>query len=74
VCAAGEKPTAGTIVSMRAVDCGTKNDKKKSTSPLCHQYVVRTSTTEYEIRQPNHLNKKSSPLALQSNSLSINTK
>lgn len=52
MCTADQKPTAGTIVSMRSVDCGTKKDGKNSTSLLCHQYVVRTSTTEYQIRQP----------------------
>jgi hypothetical protein len=52
MCAAGQKPTAGTIVSMQSVDCGTKKDGKKSTSLVCQQYVVRTATTEYRIRQP----------------------
>lgn len=52
VCLAGEKPTPGTVVSMQAVDCGTKKEsKKKSTALLCHQYVVRTTTTEYQVRQ-----------------------
>jgi len=45
-------PMSGTIVSQQAVECGTKKDGKKSTSLLCHQYTVRTTTTEYQIRQP----------------------
>ena len=45
-------PMSGTIVSRQAVECGTKKDGKKSTSLLCHQYTVRTTTTEYQIRQP----------------------
>jgi len=45
-------PMSGTIVSQQSVECGTKKDGKKSTSLLCHQYTVRTSTTEYQIRQP----------------------
>ena len=50
---AADKPTAGTIISMQAVECGTKNKgKKSSTALLCHQYIVRTSSTEYQIRQP----------------------
>jgi hypothetical protein len=50
---ADQKSTAGTIVSMQAVDCGTKKEGKKKTSSLtCQQYVVRTATTEYQIRQP----------------------
>ena len=53
ICLAGDTPTAGTVVSMQSVECGTKNNgKKSSTSLLCNQYVVRTSTTEYQIRQP----------------------
>ena len=53
LCATGQKSTAGTIVSMQSVDCGSKKDgKNKSTSLLCQQYVVRTATSEYQIRQP----------------------
>jgi hypothetical protein len=51
VCLAEEKSTSGTIISMQAVDCGTKKDGKKSTTLTCHQYVVHTATTEYQIRQ-----------------------
>ena len=49
---AGEKPMPGTVISMEAVDCGSKKESKKKTTPmLCHQYVVRTSNSEYQIRQ-----------------------
>jgi hypothetical protein len=49
---AGEKPSTGTIVSESSVDCGThKQGKKNSTELLCQEYVVRTSTTEYHVRQ-----------------------
>jgi hypothetical protein len=49
---AAENPTAGTIISMQAVECGTKNNgKKSSTAILCHQYIVHTSSAEYQIRQ-----------------------
>ena len=52
-CFAGEVPTSGTIVSEKSVDCGSKNNgKKSSTAIVCQQYLVRTSTTEYEVRQP----------------------
>jgi len=44
--------TSGTIISMQSVDCGTKKDGKKTHSLVCQQYVVRTATTEYQIRQP----------------------
>jgi len=50
---AGTTPMAGTIISEQSVDCGTKNKgKKSSTDVVCQQYVVHTSTTEYQIRQP----------------------
>lgn len=53
ICIAGPKPSAGTIISEKSVDCGTKkNGKKTSTSLVCQQYVVQTATTEYQIRQP----------------------
>jgi len=49
---AGETPKTGTIVSESSVDCGShKSGKKDSTALLCQQYVVRTATTEYQIRQ-----------------------
>jgi hypothetical protein len=52
-CFAGEAPTSGTIVSEKSVDCGSKNNgKKSSTAIVCQQYLVRTATTEYEVRQP----------------------
>jgi hypothetical protein len=49
---AGEKPQTGTIISESSVDCGSKTDKhKKSTALLCQEYVVRTATTDYHVRQ-----------------------
>jgi hypothetical protein len=49
---AGETPTSATIISETSVACGSKQQgKKESTSLLCQQYTVRTSTTEYLIRQ-----------------------
>ena len=49
---AGEKPQTGTIISESSVDCGSKTDKhKKSTELLCQEYVVRTTTTDYHVRQ-----------------------
>ena len=50
---ADTKPMAGTIISLQSVACGTKNKGKKlSTDVVCQQYVVHTSTAEYQIRQP----------------------
>lgn len=46
-------PISGTIISEKSVECGTKHNGKKSSTPiLCHQYTVHTSTIEYQIRQP----------------------
>ena len=48
-----QKTRAGTIISMSSVECGSKKENKKTSTPLlCQQYVVRTSTAEYQIRQP----------------------
>jgi hypothetical protein len=48
---AGEKSQTGTIVSETSVSCGSKLEKSKQTELLCQEYVVRTATTDYRIRQ-----------------------
>ena len=51
--ASAKEPQAGTIVSEISVACGsqvTKN-KKGTMEVLCQEYVVRTETTEYHVRQ-----------------------
>jgi hypothetical protein len=48
----GPKPQPGTIVSQTSVACGAKKSKKQDIDLLCQQYVVRSGTTEYTIRQP----------------------
>jgi len=41
-----------TIVSMNSVPCGTQaKGHKKTQELLCHEYVLRSDTTEYHIRQ-----------------------
>jgi hypothetical protein len=50
--AAGPKTQAGTIVSQTSVECGAKKSKKEEINLLCQQYVVRSSTIDYTIRQP----------------------
>src|ERR1700753_1199816 len=52
VASAGPKPQSGTILSQTSVACGTKKSKKQDIELLCHQYVVRSGTTDYTIRQP----------------------
>ena len=60
---AGEKPQTGTIISESSVDCGSKTDKhKKSTELLCQEYVVRTATTDYHVRQQKPSNQSLIPV------------
>jgi hypothetical protein len=49
---AGAKPQQGTIVSQTSVSCGAKKSKKQDIDLLCQQYVVRSGSTDYTIRQP----------------------
>ena len=48
----GPKPQPGNILSHTSVACGTKKSKKQELDLLCQQYVVRSGTTDYTIRQP----------------------
>jgi hypothetical protein len=50
--AAGPKPQSGNILSHTSVACGSKKSKKQDIDLLCQQYVVRSGTTDYTIRQP----------------------
>jgi hypothetical protein len=52
VASAGPKPQRGTVLSHTSVACGTKKSKKQDIDLLCQQYVVRSNTTDYTIRQP----------------------
>jgi hypothetical protein len=50
--AAAKEPQAGTIVSESSVACGSQVKNKKQTADvLCQEYVIRTETTEYHVRQ-----------------------
>jgi hypothetical protein len=50
---AGDPPQSGTLISENSVTCGSKNHgKKKSEELLCQEYVIRTATTDYHVRQP----------------------
>lgn len=50
--AAAKDPQPGTIISENSVACGSQiKNKKKTTDVLCQEYVVRTETTEYHVRQ-----------------------
>jgi hypothetical protein len=48
----GPKPQPGVVRSHTSVACGTKKSKKQDIDLLCQQYVVRSGTTDYTIRQP----------------------
>ncbi|MGB7726553.1 MAG: hypothetical protein WBL50_00880 [Candidatus Acidiferrum sp.] len=50
--APGPKPQSGNILSHTSVACGSKKSKKQDVDLLCQQYVVRSGTTDYTIRQP----------------------
>ena len=43
---------SGTVVSEASVDCGTKGGHKKSLDLLCQEYIVRTASADYHVRQP----------------------
>jgi hypothetical protein len=49
---AAPKSQPGTILSQTSVACGAKKSKKQDIDVLCQQYVVRSGTTDYSIRQP----------------------
>ncbi len=59
---AGPKPQPGNILSHTSVACGTKKSKKQDIDLLCQQYVVRSGTTDYTIRQPKPSDKTLIPL------------
>jgi len=48
---AGNKPQTGTIISENSVACGSKAEKKTTIAVLCQEYIVRTVSTDYHIRQ-----------------------
>jgi hypothetical protein len=63
VCAqAGDKTQTGTIISENSVSCGSKVEKSKQTDLLCQEYVVRTATTDYHIRQMKPVEKELIPI------------
>jgi hypothetical protein len=62
VASAGPKPQAGTILSHTSVECGTKKSKKQDLHLLCQQYVVRSGSTDYTVRQPKPAEKDLIPL------------
>jgi len=64
VAAAKDKETMqGTIVSENSVSCGSEAKGKKQTMELmCQEYVIRTSATEYHVRQEKAAHKEMLPV------------
>ena len=53
---AGNKSQLGTIISENSVTCGSAQEKGKknqqvTVAVLCQEYVVRSFTTDYKVRQ-----------------------
>jgi len=63
ISAAARGPQPGTIVSESSVGCGSQLKNKKETAQvLCQEYVVRTETTEYHVRQEKHADQELIPV------------
>jgi len=61
--AAKDNVMQGTIVSENSVDCGTQaKGKKQTTDLMCQEYVIRTETTEYHVRQEKQAHKEMLPV------------
>jgi hypothetical protein len=61
--AAKDKEMQGTIVSENSVPCGSEAKGKKQTMQLmCQEYVIRTDTTEYHVRQEKEAHKEMLPV------------
>jgi hypothetical protein len=61
--ATAKEPQPGTIVSENSVACGSQLKNKKETAQLlCQEYIVRTETTEYHVRQERHAGQELIPV------------
>jgi len=61
--AAAKEPQPGTIVAESSVACGSQVKNKKETAQLlCQEYVIRTETTEYHVRQEKPADKELIPV------------
>jgi hypothetical protein len=52
----------GTIISESSVACGSEAKGKKQTELMCQEYVIRTDTTEYHVRQEKEAHKELLPV------------
>jgi len=63
ISAAAKGPQPGTIVSEISVACSSQLKNKKETAQLlCQEYLVRTETTEYYVRQEKHADQELIPV------------
>ena len=61
---AGPQKQSGVILSHTSVACGSQKSKKKDIDLMCQQYVVRTTTTDYTIRQQKPSDQAPIPLSI----------
>jgi hypothetical protein len=60
---AKDTPMQGTIVSENSVSCGSQADgKKKTTELMCQEYIIRTESTDYHVRQEKEAHKALLPV------------
>jgi len=58
-----KEQTGGMIISESSVACGSEaSGKKETVQMLCQEYVIRTDTTEYHVRQPKQEHKSLLPV------------
>lgn len=63
IATAKDTPMQGTIISENSVPCGSQAEGKKKTSELmCQEYVIRTESTEYHVRQEKEAHKALLPV------------
>jgi hypothetical protein len=60
--AAKDKEMAGTIISENSVSCGSETKGKKQITEMCQEYVIRTDTTDYHVRQEKEAHKALLPV------------
>ncbi|MGP0021683.1 MAG: hypothetical protein ACLPHP_24165 [Candidatus Sulfotelmatobacter sp.] len=61
--AAAKDEMQGTLISENSVQCGSQAKGKKQTVELmCQEYVIRTDTTEYHVRQEKEAHKAMLPV------------
>jgi hypothetical protein len=52
----------GTLISENSVQCGSQAKGKKTSDLMCQEYVIRTATTEYHVRQEREGHKEMLPV------------